>query len=211
MEKTQEKRIRTRNMRRILDAATEVFARKGFDGTRITEIAEATGLPKANVYYYFGSKDDIYRSVIARLIQSWDEALEEIALEKDPAEALTRYVTAKLRFSRQYPTESRLFASEILRGAEFLTDQEREHIREVTNQRVAVIEAWIAAGKIAQVDARHLLIMLWATTQFYADFEPVVRDALGNRKLKVADFDAAARCITETILVGLMPRENNRT
>ena len=211
MEKAQEKRIRTRNMRRILDAATEVFARKGFDGTRITEIAEATGLPKANVYYYFGSKDDIYRSVIARLIQSWDEALEEIALEKDPAEALTRYVTAKLRFSRQYPTESRLFASEILRGAEFLTDQEREHIREVTNQRVAVIEAWIAAGKIAQVDARHLLIMLWATTQFYADFEPVVRDALGNRKLKVADFDAAARCITETILVGLIPRENNRT
>lgn len=211
MEKAQEKRIRTRNMRRILDAATEVFARKGFDGTRITEIAEATGLPKANVYYYFASKDDIYRSVIARLIHSWDEALEEIALEKDPAEALTRYVTAKLRFSRQYPTESRLFASEILRGAKFLTDQEREHIREVTNQRVAVIEAWIAAGKIAQVDARHLLIMLWATTQFYADFEPVVRDALGNRKLKVADFDAAARCITETILVGLMPRENNRT
>ena len=198
-------------MRRILDAATEVFARKGFDGTRITEIAEATGLPKANVYYYFGSKDDIYRSVIARLIQSWDEALEEIALEKDPAEALTRYVTAKLRFSRDYPTESRLFASEILRGAEFLTDQEREHIREVTNQRVAVIEAWIAAGKIAQVDARHLLIMLWAATQFYADFDPVVRDALGNRKLKVADFDAAARCITDTILVGLIPREINRT
>ena len=198
-------------MRRILDAATEVFARKGFDGTRITEIAEATGLPKANVYYYFGSKDDIYRSVIARLIQSWDEALEEIALEKDPAEALTRYVTAKLRFSREYPTESRLFASEILRGAEFLTDQEREHIREVTNQRVAVIEAWIAAGKIAEVDARHLLIMLWAATQFYADFDPVVRDALGNRKLKVADFDAAARCITDTILVGLIPREINRT
>ena len=211
MGKAQEERIRTRTMRRILDAATEVFARKGFDGTRITEIAEATGLPKANVYYYFGSKDDIYRSVIARLIQSWDEALEEIALEKDPAEALTRYVTAKLRFSREYPTESRLFASEILRGAEFLTDQEREHIREVTNQRVAVIEAWIAAGKIAQVDARHLLIMLWAATQFYADFDPVVRDALGNRKLKVADFDAAARCITDTILVGLIPREINRT
>ena len=94
MEKLQEERIRTRNIRRILDAATEVFARKGFDGTRITEIAEASGLPKANVYYYFGSKDDIYRAAIARLIQGWDEALEEIALEKDPAEAFTRYVTA---------------------------------------------------------------------------------------------------------------------
>ena len=147
MEKAQEKRIRKRNMRRILDAATEVFARKGFDGTRITEIAEATGLPKANVYYYFGSKDDIYRSVIAPLIQSWDEALQEIALEKDPADALTRYVTAKLRFSRQHPTESRLFANEILRGAHFLTNQEREHIREVTNQRVAVNRSLDRGGK----------------------------------------------------------------
>lgn len=208
MEKLQEERIRTRNIRRILDAATEVFARKGFDGTRITEIAEASGLPKANVYYYFGSKDDIYRAAIARLIQGWDEALEEIALEKDPAEAFTRYVTAKLRFSHQHPTESRLFANEILRGAEFLTEQERKHIRDVTNYRVAVIEAWIAAGKIVQVDARHLLIMLWAATQFYADFQPVVRDALGNRSLESADFDAAARCIADTILAGLIPRDS---
>ena len=206
MEKLQEERIRTRNIRRIFDAATGVFARKGFDGTRVTEIAEASGLPKANVYYYFGSKDGIYRAAIARIIQGWDEALEEIALEKDPAEAFERYVKAKLRFSRQYPTESRLFANEILRGAEFLTEQERDHIRDITNYRVAVIEAWIAAGKIARVDARHLLIMLWAATQFYADFQPVVRDALGNRDLEAADFDSAARCIADTILGGLIPR-----
>ena len=211
MEQTPERRIRERNRRLILDAATEVFARKGFDGTRITEIAEMTGLPKANVYYYFSSKDDIYRTLIARLIQSWDRALEEIAPDKDPAEALTRYVKAKLLFSRQHPAESRLFANEILRGAEFLTDGERSHIREVTNQSVAVIEAWIAAGKVAPVDPRHLLIMLWATTQFYADFEPVVRDALGSRKLRKADFDTAARSVTDTILAGLIPRNGQRS
>ena len=84
--------------------------------------------------------------------------------------------------------KSRLFANEILRGAEFLTEQERNHIRDVTNHRVAVVEAWIAAGKIAPVNARHLLIMLWAATQFYADFDPAVH------------------CIADTILGGLIPR-----
>lgn len=209
MEHTPERRIRERNRRLILDAATEVFARKGFDGTRITEIAKVTGLPKANVYYYFASKDDIYRTLIARLIQSWDKALEEIAPDRDPADALTKYVKAKIQFSRKHPAESRLFASEILRGARFLTYGERQHIREVTNQRVAAIEVWIAEGKIAPVDPRHLLVMLWAATQFYADFEPVVRDALGNRRLRIADFDAAAATVTDTVLTGLIPRKEH--
>ena len=47
-----------------MKAATEIFARKGFDGTRIAEIAERSGLPKANVYYYFTSKEEIYTAVL---------------------------------------------------------------------------------------------------------------------------------------------------
>ena len=50
-----DEKVRARNVRLILDAATEVFSRKGFDGTRMAEIATAAGLPKANLYYYFSS------------------------------------------------------------------------------------------------------------------------------------------------------------
>ena len=49
-------RIGDRNRRRILDAAIEVFALRGYDGARIAEIAERSRLPKANVYYYFRTK-----------------------------------------------------------------------------------------------------------------------------------------------------------
>ena len=96
-----EERIRARNVRKIMKAATIVFSRRGFDGARIAEIADQAGLPKANVYYYFGSKEEIYEAVIGHLIQGWDEALKHISFDREPVESLEAYVRAKLDYSRR--------------------------------------------------------------------------------------------------------------
>ncbi|UVC09872.1 TetR family transcriptional regulator C-terminal domain-containing protein [Rhizobium sp. TH2] len=202
--KDQEERIRERNIRLILKAAIEIFSRKGFDGTRIAEIAERSGLPKANVYYYFSSKEEIYTAVIAHLIRGWDDALKQLSPEREPAEAFEAYIRSKLEYTRKNITESRLFANEIIQGARFLKKKDRLHMQEVTTERVAVIEGWIAAGKMAPVDVRHLLIMLWSATQFYADFEPLACDALGKSRLKAEDYDNAAKTIAETVLRGIL-------
>jgi TetR/AcrR family transcriptional regulator len=198
-----EERIRTRNERQILKAATIVFSRKGFDGTRIAEIAKQAGLPKANVYYYFSSKEDIYAAAIAQLIQGWDDALEHISRDREPIESLEAYVRAKLDYSRRNGEESRMLAAEILRGARFLSRKDRNHMRLVTRRHAEVIEHWIASGKIRAVDPRHLFIMLWSATQFYADFEPLVCDALEVRRLAASDYESAARTIVQTVLRGL--------
>ena len=58
--------IRQANRERILGAAEQVFARAGFNGATMAEIAELAGLPKANLHYYFGSKEDLYRAVLDR-------------------------------------------------------------------------------------------------------------------------------------------------
>ena len=202
--KDPDEKIRARNRRLILKAGIDIFSRKGFDGTRIAEIADASGLPKANVYYYFSSKEEIYTAIIAHLIAGWDDALKYISADREPSEAFRLYIRAKLEYSRRNVAESRLFASEIIQGARFLNKQDRAHMRAVTDQRVAVIEDWIAQGKMRPVDARHLFIMLWAATQFYADFEPVAADGLGKSRLKVEDYDLAARTITETVLRGII-------
>lgn len=198
-----DEKIRARNQRLILKAAIEIFARKGYEGTRISEIAEKSGLPKANVYYYFESKEAIYRAVIAHLIKGWDDALDHIRPDREPAQALEGYVRAKLDYTRRNASESRLFASEIIHGAEFLTRADRAHMKSVTDKAVIVVDGWIAAGKLKPVDARHLFIMLWSATQFYGDFEPLARDALNSRRLSAAHYEQAARTITETVLHGL--------
>lgn len=204
MDEKSEERVRARNMRLILKAATGVFSRKGFDGTRIAEIAARAGLPKANIYYYFSSKEEIYSAIIAELIAGWDDALSNIRPDREPAEALAAYIRAKLDYSRRHPEESRLFASEIIQGARFLTRRDRAHMRSATEKYVAIVEEWISKGRIRAVSPQHLFIMLWSATQFYADFELLAADALGRGKLMTEDFEQAADTITRTILRGIL-------
>jgi len=199
-----EERIRARNERKILKAAIDVFSRKGFDGTRISEIADRAGLPKGNVYYYFSSKEAIYTEIISRLIDGWDDALSLISADREPAEAIELYVTAKLEYTRSHAAESRFFANEIIRGAQFLSRRNRKHMQGVTNQAVKVVEGWIADGKMRPVDPRHLFVMLWSSTQFYGDFEPLAKDALQVKKLTKSDYETAAKTIVESILNGLI-------
>lgn len=199
-----DEKIRARNERVIIKAAIEVFSRKGFDGTRISEIASLSGLPKANVYYYFESKEAVYRAVVAHLLKGWDDALDLIQADREPADALRDYVRAKLKYTRRNTSESRLFAAEIIRGAQFLTRGDHRHMQDVTDRAVRVLEGWIADEKLRPVDPRHLLIMLWSATQFYGDFEPLARGALGVKALTSAVYDAAAETILQTVLNGLL-------
>lgn len=199
-----EEPIRARNVLKILTAAVEIFSRKGLDGARIVEIAKASGLPKGNVYYYFSSKEEIYNAAIDKLILSWDDAFRHISADREPSEAIEAYVRAKLSHAWENAAETRLFANEILQGAEHLSLDAREHMRRVTSEKAAVIDSWAAQGKIVQVDARHLFILLWSATQFYVEFEALACDALDVSELKEVDYAKAAKTITETILRGLI-------
>src|SRR5579872_5228716 len=103
-----DRRIRARNKKAILDAAITIFREKGFDGASIAEIAARAGLPKANVYYYFGNKETIYQTIIGDLIREWDKALAHLTPEREPAEALAAYIRAKLEFSRRHTAQSQM-------------------------------------------------------------------------------------------------------
>jgi AcrR family transcriptional regulator len=200
----QEEKIRERNERLILKAATVLFSRKGFQGTRTSEIAEAAGLPKANIYYYFSSKEQIYSAVLRHLIAGWDDALQQIRADREPAEALEAYVRAKLNYAWHNKEESRMFATEILAGAPFLSRGDREHMRDVTKERSEIIEQWIRQGKLKPVDPRHLFIILWSSTQFYADFDKLACDALETNRLTAADLEKAAQTIVQTVIHSLL-------
>jgi len=195
-------RIRRRNRTRILGAAEEVFAEKGFDGATTAEIAERAGLPKANVHYYFGTKEAIYRAVIDGIMELWLEAFGEIDERDDPAEALARYIRAKVSYSRNRPLASRIFANEIIRGAPVLRDFLQGELRAWVDERARVLRRWAELGKMDPVDPAHLFFLIWAATQTYADFEVQVRDVLGRERLRGEDYDAAADFITRIVLKG---------
>ena len=113
----QQGQIRQTNERVILAAAESIFARAGFGGATMAAIAEASGLPKANLHYYFGSKDALYREVLAAILRDWLAPTHCITVEVDPRTALEQYIRAKMALSALRPDGSKVFANELLHGA----------------------------------------------------------------------------------------------
>jgi TetR/AcrR family transcriptional regulator len=173
-------RIQRRNRMRILDAALEVFSREGYRGATLDQIAEAAGLSKPNILYYFAGKEEIHVTLLNQLMETWLDPLIEMDPEGEPLDELLSYVTRKLDMSRDLPRESRLFANEILQGAPRMGPHLHSDLKPLFEEKCALIQGWIEAGKLAPVDPAHLIFSIWATTQHYADFEAQVTTLLGG-------------------------------
>lgn len=195
-------RIRQANSAQILAAAERVFAEFGYAGATMSRLAATAGLPKANLHYYFGTKEALYRAVLENILTLWLDATDCIVPERDPAEALATYIRAKLAHSRARPQASKVFASELLHGAPHLGAYLGLELRRRVAEKAAVIEGWIARGLMAPIDPRHLFFTLWAMTQTYADFDVQIRAVLAAPALGEAEFDAASGTIIQLVLAG---------
>jgi len=198
--------IREERERAILAAAEEVFAEYGYGGATTGRIAERAGIPKASLHYYFPTKEALYRRVVDSIFTIWLEAAASFDRCDDPVEAITRYVDTKMEISRARPYGSKVWANEIIQRAPMIQDYLETTLKQWTASRVAVIEGWIASGRIAPIEPRALLYMIWATTQHYADFGHQIRTLNEGRELSDAQWAEAKRTVTEVILRGIGAR-----
>jgi TetR/AcrR family transcriptional regulator len=195
------------NAERILDAALEIFSVVGFHGARIDQIADAAGLSKPNLLYYFRTKDDLYKALLRRTLELWLGPLRELDENRDPRLALSEYIDRKLEYSRDYPKASRLFAMEILQGAPLLSTVLTGDLAEIVKEKSETIRRWIETGKLAPIDPHHLIFALWATTQHYADFQSQVLAVTGRTIQQDEFFESARKNVTRILLDGMLPRK----
>lgn len=194
-------RIQEENERRILAAALDVFSDKGFRGASLDDIAAAAGMSKPNMLYYFRGKEEIYLTLLSRLLDDWLTPLKTLDPEGDPIEEVGAFIRLKLKMSREFPRESRLFANEIIRGAPHISDQLHGPLKTLVDEQCKVLQAWIDAGKIAPISPYHLIFTIWATTQHYADFDAQVSAVLAERD--ATRFEDAEATLLTLILGGL--------
>ena len=194
---------RQETQRLILDAAEKVFAEAGFGGATMQLIADLAGLPKANLHYYFTTKEELYRKVVQNIFEIWLHAADVFDKAPGPVEGIGAYIEAKMDISRRHPFGSKVWASEVMHGAPVIQDYLETTLREWTEGRVAVIRRWIAAGRMAPVDPHHLLYMLWATTQHYADFGHQIETLNGGRALSDRQWKAATESVKSIVLTGI--------
>lgn len=199
-------RIQQEKRELILEAALEVFSANGFRGSTIDQIAEAAGMSKPNLLYYFRRKEEIHETLLRRLLETWLAPLREMEAGGDPMTEIRGYIRRKLEMARDFPRESRLFANEILQGAPRIRVVLEGELKDLVDEKVEILKGWMEAGKIACTDPRHLLFSIWATTQHYADFDVQVRAVLGPDHSGDERFEDAARFLEQLYMDGLRPK-----
>ena len=197
-------RIQLRNEERILDAAQEVFATYGYQGATIDEVAHRAGISKPNLHYYFKRKRDLYLAVLRRTLEIWLVPLRELDRTGDPAEEIGNYIAHKVQLSRRFPAASRVFANEIVQGAPFLKGYLQTDLRKVVERKAAVIQHWIDEGKLAPIDPYHLIFLIWAATQHYADFMPQIKAVMNVSRLNQGNFRKVEQSLSRIILHGVL-------
>lgn len=185
----------------VLDAALDIFSTVGLHGASIDQIADRAGLSKANLLYYFPSKEDLYVAVLRRVLDVWLDPLHSLRADSEPADALRHYIRRKVTLSRDAPQASRLFCLEIVQGARLLREELEGPLRSLVEEKAAILRAWIAAGRIAPHDPHHLIFSIWAITQHYADFATQV-EAITGRSLADPVFFEETVANTQGLILG---------
>ncbi|QHM70541.1 HTH-type transcriptional regulator RutR [Mixta intestinalis] len=190
----------------ILEAALEYFSQFGIHGTRLDQVAERAGISKTNLLYYFPSKEALYIAVLKEILDVWLAPLRALRADQDPLEAIRHYIQLKLEVSRDHPQASRLFCLEMLQGAPLLKAELEGDLKQLIDNKSRVIENWVAQKRLAPVEPQHLVFMLWATTQHYADFAVQVEAVSGCTLNDAAFFAQTVANVQHMVIEGIRMR-----
>ncbi len=164
----------------ILKAAERIFAETGLAGARTDAIAESAGINKAMLYYYFKSKQGLYRAVLEANVEEFRRRAEEVLSHEGPAGLLIlNYVGNHFDFLSEHPYYARLFQHLLMTDDRNLARIVETHLVPMSKKVIALIEQGVRSGEFRPLDARHTAMSLIALTVFYFHAAPMIR-RLGN-------------------------------
>jgi AcrR family transcriptional regulator len=109
--------------RRILDVARDVFAREGYAGARVDDIARRAGINKAMLYYHVGDKDALYAAVFSETMAEGQTRLEAAAAAAHgPEERFRAVIGAMAQMATEHPHFAPLLLREVASGGSALPD-----------------------------------------------------------------------------------------
>ncbi len=171
----------------ILQAAERIFAEVGEAGARTETIAGAAGVNKAMLYYYFQSKDGLYRAVSDKHLKQFHHQAMEVLSSRGPAGAiLLRYVGMHFDFISARPYYPRLFTRMAMGGDKGFRRLIRRHLAPISKKLVALIERGRREGEFHALHSADAAISLIGLTVFYFNVVRVVGGADPYRKASLA-------------------------
>ncbi|MBC8459697.1 MAG: TetR/AcrR family transcriptional regulator [Deltaproteobacteria bacterium] len=193
------KRKNTEKYYKIIDAATKIFAKKGFHQARISEIAREAQIADGTIYIYFENKDDILISLFEEQMNAvLDNMVEKISEQNNPIKKLEKFALTHLQLIEQNKNLAEIIQVEIRQSSKFM----KEYKNEKFTQYLDLIGEIIQEGQEKGVFKKEVIPGV-AKRAFFGALDEMSRFwVLSSRKRY--DIKTSAKQISEYFLYGII-------
>ena len=160
----------------ILEAASEVFAEKGYDGARVDEIARAAGVNKATLYYQIGDKEALYHAVITRVLaRTADEVCIAVASADGCEEKIRHFINIFARQTGNMRYTAPIMLREIASGGRNLPQSAMQQMGRLLSALSESLAEGMQQGLFRPVNGFMVHMMIVGSLMLYASNEPIRR------------------------------------
>ena len=193
---------------RILDAAEDAFAEHGLAGARVAAIARQAGVNKAMLYYYFGSKDELYDAVLERIISQIVDMAARVGAAphlRDEGVDIVAFLDGYRGVLHQHPAFVRLMLRTLLDGGDRIERLVRPRIALVMPVLAGLIALGQAEGRLNPAPLPSIVPpVMVSQIFFFALMRPHLASLTGVDESALVD--AWRQTSTELLMNGLLAR-----
>ena len=189
---------------KILRAAIKVFAKQGYASGRVESISKAARSHDRMIYYYFGSKEQLFVEVLETIYSQFNEAESRLDLNlDDPVHGLQQVVEFVWQYYLDHPEFVTLLSSENLHQGKH--SKKSSKLREISGYALSVVQKVLDAGKAKGVfrigvAARDVYIMIASLGYFYNANQYTLSAFLGEQLMDKAALAHWCEVMKETVL-----------
>ena len=195
----------------ILEAALQDFAAHGYEGARVDRIARSAGINKAMIFYYFSSKQNLYRTVIKDALLDFIPRVQKVLMESSSPERLFESLPALyIRYFSRHRQVIQMIGRELIQSPANITPIIRATFSELpmapSEMLPQVISAWHRKGLISESDPVHFIFNIVPLCLFPIIAQPMVEAILDIRISDDKEFlEERIQSITHLLKKGMIP------
>ena len=173
-----------RSRRSLIDAATTLFARNGYDGTSLQSIADRAKVNKAMISYHFGGKRGLYAAVVKDLVSGVRERLHALRTSKASApDRLAQFIHTFVEFATERPAFGTIVLREHLAGGERFDDEILPDFLEFFRTTQSIVRQGVRDGAFRRVDPHAVHLSLIGSLIFFLSSQPMRERLVDQRKI----------------------------
>ena len=199
---------------KILDAAEQLFARRGYAGIGLREVADVVGLGKSSLFHHFKNKPQLYAAVSARILVRIEDALmRALAAGGDPVQRFERWVDEFIDMLGAHPAYARVLLRSLFEDDDLAGDLPEEFEARRATQSIlasagALLREGMSNGQIRAAHVPHLLLSLVGLTVFPFATGEFGLEVLGRDPLDPVEVKKRKQEIRDLLRFGLVVRSD---